>query len=62
LQITVYVIDNNSKDDTAENPCEGCRNAALQSEYRLEIRQGLSGEKRRYPLKRDGDLVGFISR
>lgn len=60
LQITVYVIDNNSKDDTAEVVRVIQTNASLPIKYHLETRQGLSQARNAGIRIGGGDLVGFI--
>ncbi len=60
LKVTVLVVDNNSKDDTAFVVENLQRDAPLRLIYVKETRQGLSHARNAGILAGKGDLVGFI--
>ena len=60
MEVTVIVVDNNSKDDTAAVVDEIQRNASLPVRYILEKRQGSSHARNAGIAAATGDLVGFI--
>jgi glycosyltransferase involved in cell wall biosynthesis len=60
LEVTVFVVDNNSVDDTAQVVAEMAENAALPVRYVREKKQGLSHSRNAGIAAGTGDLVGFI--
>jgi len=60
LEVTILIIDNNSKDDTAEVVAQLQEKAPLPVRYFRETKQGLSHSRNRGISEADGDLVGFI--
>ncbi len=60
LEVTILVIDNNSKDDTEEVVREMQSDASLPVIYVRERNQGLSHARNRGIEEGKGDLIGFI--
>ena len=60
LEVTIIVVDNNSKDDTAAVVSAIGRNASRPVQYILEKRQGSSHARNAGIAAATGDLVGFI--
>ena len=60
LDVTVLVVDNNSKDNTAEVVRNFAANAALSIVYVKETKQGLSHARNGGIAAGTGDLIGFI--
>ena len=60
MQVTVIVVDNNSKDDTAAVVEDVQQHAGLPIVYVRETKQGLSHARNAGIAAGDGDLVGFI--
>lgn len=60
LDVTIYVVDNNSKDDTAEVVEQLKKGAALPVRYLFETKQGLSHSRNCGIAAGSGELVGFI--
>lgn len=60
LQVTLYVIDNNSKDDTLAVVETKRQTAALLITYVLATRQGLSNARNAGICAGTGDIVAFI--
>ena len=60
LEVNIFVIDNNSRDDTPEVVRELQAGAALPVHYFREFEQGSSQSRNRGIAESSGDLVGFI--
>ena len=60
LEVTIYVADNNSKDDTAAAVAELQRDATIPVRHVLETRQSSSHARNAGIAAGTGDLVGFI--
>jgi glycosyltransferase involved in cell wall biosynthesis len=60
LEVTVWIVDNNSKDDTEGVVREIQFNAAISCRYLKEMNQGLSHARNAGIRAGDGELIGFI--
>ncbi len=60
LQVTVFVVDNNSQDGTRALVEDMARGASLRIQYVLETRQGSSQARNAGIAAGDGELLGFI--
>jgi glycosyltransferase involved in cell wall biosynthesis len=60
LEVTVFVVDNNSVDDTAQVVAEIAEKAALPVRYVRETKQGSSNSRNAGIAAGTGDLIGFI--
>ncbi len=60
LEVTILVVDNNSKDDTEKIVREISAQSDRQVVYVKEIKQGLSHARNAGILAGTGDLIGFI--
>lgn len=60
LQVTLIVVDNGSKDDTAAVVRSMQQSASLPLIYHLETKQGSSQARNSGILSGQGDLIGFI--
>jgi glycosyltransferase involved in cell wall biosynthesis len=60
LQVTIFVVDNNSKDDTATVMQNFAKTSSPSVVYVRETKQGLSHARNAGITAGDGDLIGFI--
>lgn len=60
LEVTVFIVDNNSKDDTAEVVQSLAKTTYNTLKYVLETKQGSSHARNAGIVAGDGDVIGFI--
>src|SRR4051812_30292429 len=60
LHVTIIIVDNNSKDDTAHVVSEFQSPADRALRYVLELKQGLSHSRNAGIAAGTGELIGFI--